>query len=324
MSKRYREDQRGTWERGGRDDGRRSPPRWMRRGDEDYEQRRDRYSRERQVSPPRRRPEWPPDEQAQHRERRAPSPPPSASTHQTQILFFNNVPSDATEEEIANKVGSVIDIRCVRSVQVPVDKSTGRRKGFAFVDCGTVSNATLVKDALNGAALRSDWSHGGLSIEFSNSARSNRQAAASAAAQVAILQATAVSSMTKSSACESDYVFDKATGYYRHRTTGALYDAVTGLFYDAATNVWYSWNEKTQEHIVVGGSSAPSASTNENTNRLVVATVEAAPTRAMQMEKYRDRAKERRKLHGEAILDGAAPRNTVKGVVTGGKIRTKR
>ena len=76
----------------------------------------------------------------------------------------------------------------------------------------------------------------------------------SAAAQVAILQATAASAMT-TAASESDYTFDKATGYYRHKTTGILYDANTGLFFNAITNAWYSWNETTQEYTQVGSKS---------------------------------------------------------------------
>ena len=173
----------------------------------------------------------------------------------------------------------------------------------------------MVKDLLDGTAFREgDWTNGALSVEFSISKLSQKLATpVSAAAQVAILQATAASAMT-TAASESDYTFDKATGYYRHKTTGILYDANTGLFFNAITNAWYSWNETTQEYTQVGSKSVVESPPKEETERRpVVATLSSAPKPEPSVLKedvkvvmsYRDRAKERRKLHGEGC--GARP-----------------
>ena len=116
----------------------------------------------------------------------------------TRVVFLKNIPFDVTEEEIANKVATVLDKSQIRSIQIPTEKTTGQRKGFAFVDCSSIENATLVKDALNGATLRDDWSHGALSVNYSFSARSQKQSTVNSTATNAILQATAASSMTKS------------------------------------------------------------------------------------------------------------------------------
>ena len=208
----------------------------------------------------------------------------------TRVVFLKNIPFDVTEEEIANKVATVLDKSQIRSIQIPTEKTTGQCKGFAFVDCSSIENATLVKDALNGATLRDDWSHGALSVNYSFSARSQKQSTVNSTATNAILQATAASSMTKSAgARDSDYVYDEATGYYRHKTTGVLYDANTGLFFNAATKSWYSWNEKTQEYTVVGSdakserdaersAAAERDAAETKDKRPVVATVSSAPT----------------------------------------------
>jgi hypothetical protein len=276
----------------------------------------------------------------------------------TRVVFLKNIPLDAMEEEIANKIGTILDKSQIRSIQIPTEKTTGRRKGFAFVDCSSIENATLVKDALNGATLRDDWSHGALSVNYSFSARSQKQSTVNSTATNAILQATAASAMTKSDgARDSDYVYDEATGYYRHKTTGVLYDANTGLFFNAATKSWYSWNEKTQEYTIVGSNAKSDRDTERNANaaetkdkRPVVATVSSAPTTttttttkspattdvadvhgvSLTIPQYRDRAKERRKLHGENALDrlvasaADGTQSAVQGRVTGGKIRAQR
>lgn len=259
----------------------------------------------------------------------------------TPVLYCHNIPSDATEDELAVKVASVLDSKFIRSIQIPIDKETGQRKGFAFVDCTTVENAKLVKEALNGSPLRDDRANCALSIDFSTSNRSSKAAAASSAAQVAILQATAASAMTTEEQKSPEYVYDEATGYYRHTSTGVLYDRVTGLFFNSATNAWYSWNEKTQEYSIVGsapGASSASASARATQQtqtevlepkRQVVAVVAAAPTSSpvvMNLQtKYRDRAKERRRLHGDSALDELDKQTTkVRGRITGGKIRANR
>jgi S-adenosylmethionine:diacylglycerol 3-amino-3-carboxypropyl transferase len=136
-----------------------------------------------------------------------------------------------------------------------------------------------------------------------------------------------------------------------------LYDANTGLFFNAATKSWYSWNEKTQEYTIVGSNAKSDRDTERNANaaetkdkRPVVATVSSAPTTttttttkspattdvadvhgvSLTIPQYRDRAKERRKLHGENALDrlvasaADGTQSAVQGRVTGGKIRAQR
>lgn len=255
--------------------------------------------------------------------------------HPTPVLFIRNIPSDATEEELAKKVSAIDKTLFVRSIQMPVERETGFRKGFAFVDCTSIEQARVVKDLLDGTAFREgDWTNGALSVEFSISKLSQKLATpVSAAAQVAILQATAASAMT-TAASESDYTFDKATGYYRHKTTGILYDANTGLFFNAITNAWYSWNETTQEYTQVGSKSVVESPPKEETERRpVVATLSSAPKPEPSVLKdvkvvmsYRDRAKERRKLHREGValdrlVSGEPAASAVKGRVTGGKMR---
>jgi len=264
----------------------------------------------------------------------------AADIHPTPVLYIRNIPSDATEEELANKVSAIIDKTLVRSIQMPVERETGCRKGFAFVDCTSLEHARVAKDLLDGTAFREgDWTNGAISVEFSTSKLSQKLATpVSAAAQVAILQATAASAMT-TAAPESDYTFDNATGYYRHKTTGILYDANTGLFFNATTNAWYSWNETTQEYTQVGSKSAVEPPKEETERRPVVATLSSAPKPAaepsvskedvkvvMRVANYRDRAKERRKLHGEAaaldrLVSGETGASAVKGRVSGGKMR---
>lgn len=240
---------------------------------------------------------------------------------------------------MALKVASVLDAKFIRSIQIPMDKATGKRKGFAFIDCTTVENAQLLKDALNGSSLRDDRLKCALSVDFSTSSRSSKAAAASSAAQVAILQATAASAMTaKEHKPVVEYVYDQATGYYRHTSTGVLYDPNTGLFFNSGTNAWYSWNEKTQEYSIVGGAPvvasaserAPQETAALEPKRQVVAVVTASPTAssvAINLRtKYRDRAKERRQLHGHSVLEELEPTmvTTVRGRITGGKIRASR
>ena len=260
----------------------------------------------------------------------------AADKHPTPVLFIRNIPSDATEEELAKKVSAIDKTLFVRSIQMPVERETGFRKGFAFVDCTSIEQARVVKDLLDGTAFREgDWTNGALSVEFSISKLSQKLATpVSAAAQVAILQATAASAMT-TAASESDYTFDKATGYYRHKTTGILYDANTGLFFNAITNAWYSWNETTQEYTQVGSKSVVESTPKEETERRpVVATLSSAPKPEPSVLKedvkvvmsYRDRAKERRKLHREGValdrlVSGEPAASAVKGRVTGGKMR---
>jgi hypothetical protein len=261
----------------------------------------------------------------------------------TPVLYIRNIPSDATEEELAKKVNTIIDKTLIRSIQMPIERESGRRKGYAFVDCTSIEHARTVKQHLDGTAFRQgDWTSGALSADFSTSKLSQKLAVpVSGAAQVAILQATAASSMTSNDHAESDYIFDNTTGYYRHKTTGILYDANTGLFFNASTNAWYSWNESTQEYIKVGSKKIDAdvvAQKAEQTQRRpVAATISSAPKPATESYvltkdettvsdevQYRDRARERRKLYGEDAAVDRLNRPSIKGRVTGGRIRKER
>ena len=247
----------------------------------------------------------------------------------TRVVFLKNIPFDVTEEEIANKVATVLDKSQIRSIQIPTEKTTGQRKGFAFVDCSSIENATLVKDALNGATLRDDWSHGALSVNYSFSARSQKQSTVNSTATNAILQATAASSMTKSAGAR-----DSITSTTRRR---GIIDTKRPVFCTMQTPVYSltqrqsrgtrgtrkrrstpSWARTAKSERDAERSAAAERDAAETKDkRPVVATVSSAPTTttttkppattdvddvhavSLTIPQYRDRAKERRKLHGE-------------------------
>jgi RNA recognition motif-containing protein len=53
-------------------------------------------------------------------------------------LFVGNLPYDATEEEIREHFSSVGDLSYIF---IPVDRETGRKRGFAFVEFGDAAQA---------------------------------------------------------------------------------------------------------------------------------------------------------------------------------------
>jgi WW domain-binding protein 4 len=140
-----------------------------------------------------------------------------------------------------------------------------------------------------------------------------------------------------------EYVFDDATGYFKHKVSGIFYDPNSGLFYNAMTSTWYSWSESKQEYTVVNASSAPVETRDEPkarevkqtpiASRVVHATISSAPVVHKPLQpsvrdasvddevaapKYRDRANERRTLHDKQSEVAAS----VTGRVTGGRVRT--
>ena len=278
---------------------------------------------------------------------------------ETSTLWIKNIPEDATEEQLAHKISCALegDISFIRSIKMPREYGTDKRRGFAFVNCSTPEHAMRVKSAIDNTPFRDDWIGGVMNCEFSLSEFSNIRAREDekaielkAVAQNAILQATAASAMTTSSVAarsDNDYVFDDATGYYKHKVTGIFYDPNSGLFYNAATSSWYSWNASTQEYAIVGAASVPGETRDEpraktksgktsvkaSASRTVHATISSAPVvnkppqspvrehahvpDSAKTTQYRDRASERRALHDKSVVASA-----VGGRVTGGRIRT--
>lgn len=272
-------------------------------------------------------------------------------------LWVKNIPEDATEEQLAHKIGSAFDgdMSFIRSIKMPREYGSDRRKGYAFVNCLTVEHAVRVKSAIDSAPFRDDWVGGVMSCEFSVSEVSQSQAVKdlksselNALAQNAILQATAASAMTTNehASQNNEYVYDEATGYYKHKVTGVFYDPNSGLFYNHQTSAWYSWNETTREYTVVGAAapstgdshradastkSAPTERSKSSQTRVARAVISAAPVPrdpALDVAKeardtkseltYRDRASERRAL--EAKVLGVAGK-VVAGKITGGRLR---
>ena len=63
-------------------------------------------------------------------------------------IYVGNLSYDVTEEDlnsVFSKYGSV------KRVQLPVDRETGRMRGFGFVELGDEANETAAIDALDGA-----------------------------------------------------------------------------------------------------------------------------------------------------------------------------
>jgi RNA recognition motif-containing protein len=63
-------------------------------------------------------------------------------------IYVGNLSYDVTEEDLTSvfsKYGSV------KRVQLPVDRETGRMRGFGFVELGDEANETSAIDALDGA-----------------------------------------------------------------------------------------------------------------------------------------------------------------------------
>ena len=65
-------------------------------------------------------------------------------------IYVGNISYQVTEEDL-NEVFS--DYGKVKRVQVPMDRETGRQRGFAFVEMETEEEETAAIEALDGA----DW-----------------------------------------------------------------------------------------------------------------------------------------------------------------------
>jgi RNA recognition motif-containing protein len=66
-------------------------------------------------------------------------------------IFVGNIPYEATEEEI----GDVFRAHGqVSSVAIPIDRASGRPRGFAFVEMEKKSEAIAAIAALNGSSLK--------------------------------------------------------------------------------------------------------------------------------------------------------------------------
>ena len=276
-------------------------------------------------------------------------------TKETSTLWIKNIPDDASEEQLAHKISCALengDISFIRSIKMPREYGTDKRRGFAFVNCSTKEHAKRVKIAIDHTPFRDDWVGGVMNCEFSLSEVSHiraqedkKSSERNAIAQNAILQATAASAMTTSTVRNEndDYVFDEATGYFKHKVSGIFYDPNSGLFYNAMTSTWYSWSESKQEYTVVSASSASVETRDEPkesevkktpaTSRVVHATISSAPVVHKPLQpsvkeasvddeaaapKYRDRANERRTLHDKQSVVASS----VTGKITGGRVRT--
>ena len=275
---------------------------------------------------------------------------------ETSTLWIKNIPDDASEESLAHKISCALedgDISFIRSIKMPREYGTDKRRGFAFVNCSTKEHAKRVKVAIDHTPFRDDWVGGVMNCEFSLSEVSHiraqedkKSSERNAIAQNAILQATAASAMTTSTARNEndEYVFDDATGYFKHKVSGIFYDPNSGLFYNAMTSTWYSWSESKQEYTVVSASSAPVETRDEpkeskktpSASRIVHATISSAPVVHKPLQpsvkeasvddevaapKYRDRANERRTLHDkQSVVASSVPA----GKITGGRVRTPR
>lgn len=65
-------------------------------------------------------------------------------------LFVGNLPYSTTEEELRSvfaQAGSV------ENISMPIDRATGRKRGFAFVDMSNDRDANVAMFRLNGSRL---------------------------------------------------------------------------------------------------------------------------------------------------------------------------
>ncbi|MBF2009023.1 RNA recognition motif domain-containing protein [Chlorogloeopsis fritschii PCC 9212] len=63
-------------------------------------------------------------------------------------IYIGNLSYEVTEEDLRGVFG---EYGKVKSVQVPMDRVTGRLRGFAFVEMDTESQETAAIEALDGA-----------------------------------------------------------------------------------------------------------------------------------------------------------------------------
>ncbi len=63
-------------------------------------------------------------------------------------VYVGNLSYEVTQDELTN---IFVEYGTVNRVQLPVDRETGRMRGFAFVEMGTEAEETAAIDALDGA-----------------------------------------------------------------------------------------------------------------------------------------------------------------------------
>jgi RNA recognition motif-containing protein len=63
-------------------------------------------------------------------------------------IYVGNLSYDVTEEDLK---GVFAEYGSVKRVQLPTDRETGRKRGFAFVEMGTEAEETAAIEALDGA-----------------------------------------------------------------------------------------------------------------------------------------------------------------------------
>ena len=63
-------------------------------------------------------------------------------------LFVGNLPYDATEDEIRQHFSAVGNLSYV---SIPLDRETGRKRGFAFVEMSSTEEGDRAIAGLNGA-----------------------------------------------------------------------------------------------------------------------------------------------------------------------------
>ncbi len=63
-------------------------------------------------------------------------------------IYVGNLSYDVTEEDLSQVFA---EYGTIKQVQVPTDRETGRKRGFAFVEMGTEAEETAAIEALDGA-----------------------------------------------------------------------------------------------------------------------------------------------------------------------------
>jgi len=63
-------------------------------------------------------------------------------------IYVGNLPFAASQEDVSSVFS---DYGTVKSVQIPIDRETGRVRGFAFVEMETDAEEMAAIEALNGA-----------------------------------------------------------------------------------------------------------------------------------------------------------------------------
>ncbi len=82
-------------------------------------------------------------------------------------IYVGNLPYEATEQEV-NEVFS--DYGVVKRVSIPVDRETGKVRGFGFVEMETESNEPPAIEALDGA----EWMGRELRVNKARPRKDNR------------------------------------------------------------------------------------------------------------------------------------------------------